>query len=257
VVDAENNYVTDLEKEHFHIAEEGEDQKIITFSKEITPISMCVVLDTSGSMKNAVSAVHEAAGQFIAQIRKEDRVLVLSFANEVVTVQAFSSDLDTLRTAINSCGAKGGTALYDAVVAAVESLRGEKGRKAIILLTDGKDENDPGTGPGSKATFDDALHKAKESGIVIYSLGLGKNIETSVLESLARETGGRAYFPPTVEDLAEVYALVAKELRSQYSLSYTSTNLQRNGEWRAVAVTVPDTDYTVRTKAGYYAPQAE
>ncbi|MBN2055809.1 VWA domain-containing protein [bacterium] len=255
VTDTDNNYVMDLEKEQFSINEDGAEQKIVTFSREVTPVSMVLVIDASGSMKKKVAEVHQAATEFIAMIQPGDRVAVVQFADGVELVQSFTADATALRDAIDKCGAKGGTALYDAVIHAVSTLHDQPGRTAIILLTDGRDENDPGTAPGSVHSFDESLEHAKTAGVTIYALGLGQNLERSVLENLARETGGRVYFPPTVDDLAEVYGFVAKELRSQYTMSYVSSNNERNGEWREVEVTVPDSDYQVRTKSGYYAPR--
>jgi len=123
----------------------------------------------------------------------------------------------------------------------------------VIVLTDGKDENDPGTAPGSKHTLDQTIRAAKEAGVTVFALGLGTKVTKQVLGDLAKETGGRAYFPPTAEDLAEVYDLIVKELRSQYTVGYTSTNPTRDGKWRAVEVTVPDKPYAVRTRKGFFA----
>jgi VWFA-related protein len=255
VLDEGNHYIMDLDQSDFAVQEDGYEQEITSFSKELTPVSMIVILDTSGSIRRQMHDVQEAAVQFISQIRPEDRVAVMTFADTVRIAQGFTSDVTVLTQAVRKTRAKGGTALYDSVVEACKSLKREKGRKAIILLTDGKDENDPGTAPGSRHSFEQALEKARESGITVYTLGLGKNISKNVLEQLASHTGGRVYFPPTVKDLKEVYGLIAAELRSQYTLGYSSTNRLHDGQWRNLEVTIRDRDYTVRTKKGYYAPR--
>jgi len=253
VTDRENNYILDLERGRFAIAEDGVPQEILRFSRELTPVSMAVVMDVSGSMRRHLSGVQEAASQFVSQIRPEDRVMIIEFSDMAKVVQRFSSDVDQLKQVIRKSQARGGTALYDALVMACDHLQHEQGRTAIILLTDGKDEDNKGTKPGSKNTFEQAVAAAKETGVTVYPLGLGKGVARGVLEDLGGQSGGRAYFPPTVEDLAEVYELVAKELRSQYSIGYSSTNRIRDGAWRDLKVEIPGTDLIVRTKEGFFA----
>ena len=253
VTDAGNNYILDLEKERFQVLEDGISQTILRFSRELTPVSMAVVMDVSGSIRRHLSGVQQAAGQFVSQIRPEDRVMIIEFSDQARMVQNFTSDVGRLKSVIDKSKARGGTALYDAVVMACDHLKRQQGRTAVILLTDGKDEDAKGTKPGSRNTFEQAVEAARESGVTVYALGLGKGVATEVLEDLSRRSGGRAYFPPTVEDLREVYGRVAEELRSQYTIGYSSTNRQRNGAWRELEVTVPGTDYLVRTKKGYFA----
>jgi len=253
VLDQENMYILELTKDDFLVEEDGIPQEIIRFSRELTPVSMTILLDTSGSIRRHMRAVQDAAIRFVSQIRPVDRVAIIAFSDNARVIQRFTSDIGTLTTAIRKTQAKGGTSLYDAIVTGCFQLRAEKGRTAIILLTDGKDENKNSTGPGSKATFDEALEKAKETGVTIYSLGLGKGVAKEVLENIAQPTGGRAYFPPTVDDLAEVYELVSKELQSQYSIGYSSTNRMKDRAWRTLDVTVPGTNYTVRSKDGFFA----
>ncbi len=253
VIDAGNNYILDLEKEQFEVLEDGIPQTIVRFSRELTPVSMAVVMDVSGSMKRHLNGVQEAAGQFVSQIRPEDRVMIIEFSDQARMVQPFTADIDQLNRVIRKSRAQGGTALYDAVAMACDQLKRQQGRTAVILLTDGKDEDNKGTKPGSRHTFEEAVEAARESGVTVYALGLGKGVATEVLEELSRKSGGRAYFPPTVEDLREVYGLVAKELRSQYTLGYSSANRLRDGAWRQLEVTVPGGDYQVRAKEGYFA----
>lgn len=253
VTDAGNNYILDLEKERFQVREDGISQTIVRFSRELTPVSMAVVMDVSGSIRRHLAGVQQAAGQFVSQIRPEDRVMIIEFSDQARMVQNFTSDVGRLKSVIDKSKARGGTALYDAVVMACNHLKRQQGRTAVILLTDGKDEDAKGTKPGSRHTFQEAVEAARESGVTVYALGLGKGVAVDVLEDLSRKSGGRAYFPPTVEDLREVYGLVAQELRSQYTIGYSSTNRLRDGAWRELEVTVPGTDYTVRTRKGYFA----
>jgi VWFA-related protein len=255
VIDAQNNYVLDLEQKDFAVSEDGVEQKIVRFSREQTAISLALVLDSSGSMKRRVQQAQDAAIRFARQIRPGDQMLVLQFSDGVQLTQPFTADVNQLVAAIHKVGAKGGTALYDALVEGCGALKEGSGRKAMLLVTDGKDENDPGTAPGSKHTYDEALEIAKESDVTIYAVGLGKEVQRDVLEGLARETGGRAYFPPAVEQLDEVYTLIGQELRSRYTIGYSSTNRVRDGAWRSVELTVPGREVQVGTKKGYYAPK--
>lgn len=253
VTDSANNYIIDLEQDRFAVSEDGVPQEILRFSREVTPVSMALVLDTSGSMKRRVSTVREAAAHFVSQIRPVDRVMVMTFADTVRVTQRLTSDVPALQAAIRSCGARGGTALYDAVVQSSKGLKREKGRTAVILLTDGKDENNPGTAPGSRHTLEQCITAAKEAGVTVYALGLGSKVARDVLETIAMETGGRAYFPPTLADVDEVYGLIARELRSQYTIGYSSTNRTRDRTWRVLEISVPGTEYAVRAKPGYTA----
>ena len=253
VADRDNNYIVDLDQERFTVVEDGVPQKILRFTREATPVSMALVLDTSGSMKRRVGAVREAAAHFVSQIRPVDRVMVMTFADRVKTIQRLTSEVPALKTAVRSAGARGGTALYDAVVQSAKGLKREKGRRAVILLTDGKDENNPGTAPGSRHTLEQCIAAAREAGVTVYAMGLGDKVAKDVLESIARETGGRAYFPPSLKDVDEVYGLIAKELRSQYTIGYSSTNRVRDGKWRSVEIRVPGTQYEVRARKGYFA----
>jgi Ca-activated chloride channel family protein len=255
VMDEANNYILDLEQGDFSVLEDGVPQEILRFSAELTPVSMAIVLDTSGSMRRRMDSVQKAASQFVSQIKPVDRAMILEFSDGVRMTQGLTSDIPALKRAIEKSAAKGGTALYDAVIDAVRRLQRMKGRTSVILLTDGKDENNAGTAAGSRHTLAECVETAKEAGVTIYTLGLGANIAKDVLTQIAQQTGGRAYFPPTVADLAEVYGKIAKELRSQYTLSYSSSNRIRDGAWRAIEIKVAGHSYIIRTKPGYFAPK--
>ena len=255
VTDEANHYILDLNQEDFSVLEDGTPQEILHFSKELTPVSMAVVLDTSGSMRRRMESVQKAASRFVSQITPVDRAMVLEFSDGVRMTQGLTSDIPALKRAIESTSAKGGTALYDAVIDAVRRLQRMRGRTSVILLTDGKDENNAGTAAGSHHTLAECVETAKEAGVTIYTLGLGANIARDVLTQIARQTGGRAYFPPTVADLAEVYGKIAEELRSQYTLSYSSSNRIRDGAWRNIEIKIAGHAYIIRTKPGYFAPK--
>jgi len=247
----EHRPAVNLSKEDLVLEEDGVRQSIIDFYIEKRPMSLAVILDSSGSMQPAMDKVHVAAGRFVENLGREDRALVIDFDEKVYLLQDLTNDKDMLRKAITSTNALGGTALYDALYASFRRLRGIEGRKAIILLTDGDDTS-------SKFSFKRILDEAKVSDMIIYPVGLGTMVLDidlrRILKTLAEETGGRAYFPSKVEELEGVYREIADELKSQYYITYEPTNTVWDGRWRKIKLEgAPGRDLDVRTRSGYYA----
>ena len=191
----------DLSLDDLSIIEDGVPQKVDTFQEAVAPVSIVLALDASGSMAKAVENVKVAAKSFVKALRPEDALGVLLFSDTSV----FAHDLTTKRqdsiAAIDGYGAKGGTALYDGLTDALLRLKRTEGRKVIVVLSDGRDENNPGTGPGSTHTQNDVLVALKETDAVIYPIGLGPRVDRALLERLAAESGGIAYFPEDVSSL--------------------------------------------------------
>ena len=133
-------------------------------------------------------------------------------------------------------------------------LKKEKGRRAIVVLSDGRDENNPGTAPGSAHTFDEVLTLAREVGATVFTVGLGPRVDGEVLERLAQLSGGEAYFSTDVAQLASQFGHVIENLRQRYVVSYSSTNFDRNGEWRAVEIRPRASGIVVTSMPGYFAP---
>jgi Ca-activated chloride channel family protein len=240
-----------LKKEDLVLEEDGVRQKIIDFYIEKRPMTLAVILDSSGSMQAAMDKVHVAAGRFVDNLGIEDRALVIDFDEKVYLLQDLTNDKDLLRRAITSTNALGGTALYDALYASFRRLRGIEGRKAIILLTDGDDTS-------SKFSFKRILDEAKVSDMIIYPVGMGTTFLDvdlrRILKTLSEETGGRAYFPSKVEELQDVYQEIADELKSQYYLTYEPANTVWDGRWRKIKLDgASGRDLDVRTRSGYYA----
>ena len=155
----------------------------------------------------------------------------------------FAHDLTTKRqqsiAAIDAYVASGGTALYDGLTDALMRLKRTEGRKVVVLLSDGRDEDNAGTGPGSARTQNDVFAALEDTDAVIYPIGLGPRVDRALLERLAAESGGIAYFPEDVSSLRDNYARVVEGLRRRYVVSYTSTNPARDGAWRAVQIETP------------------
>lgn len=246
----EHRFVVDLKKEDMVLEEDGKAQKIVDFYIEERPITLAVILDSSGSMQAALNTVHSAAGRFIEGLGEEDQALVIDFDEKVFLLQSLTTDKKALHKAITSTRALGGTALYDALHASYRRIKAIDGRKAIILLTDGDDT-------ASKFSFKRVLDEAKLSDIIIFPIGLRTSVLDldlrHVLKTLAEQTGGRAYFPDKVSELQGVYEEISTELRSQYYITYEPSNASWDGRWREIKLTAPGKDVDIRTRRGYYA----
>jgi Ca-activated chloride channel family protein len=265
VVDSEQRYVTDLHRDDFEVFENGVRQRLTFFGQTDVPLALALLLDTSASMEGALATAQEAAIGFVRQLEARDLATVIDFDSRVSILQEFTNNYAELEGAIRRTSAGGSTALYNAVYIALKTLNtmrlpeeeGALRRRAIILLSDGEDT-------ASLVGFDEVLDLASRSDIVIYAIGLGGREPMArgsfqdapfILRQLAQHTGGRAFFPLRAIDLAEVYGDIRRELSSQYSLAYQSSNPQGDGEFRRVAVRVNRAGTSVRTRPGYYAPR--
>ena len=138
---------------------------------------------------------------------------------------------------------------------ALMAVKPTKGRKVVVLLSDGRDEDNAGTGPGSARTQKDVFLALRETDATIYPIGLGPRVDREFLERLAAESGGAAYFPEDVSNLRDDYARIVEELRRRYLVSYTSTNGARDGAWRTVQIKTRQDELIVRSRGGYAAPE--
>jgi len=170
----------------------------------------------------------------------------------------FAHDLSTLRLwtldAISGYVAAGGTALYDAINGSLTRLRNVEGRRAVVVLTDGRDEDNPGTGPGSQATWDDVLAALDETEALVFTIGLGPNVDREKLEQIAELSGGESYFPEDVSSLETEYRRILENLRRRYIIGYTSTNSTHDGAWREVVIRSRQEGVIIEHKGGYFAP---
>jgi len=251
--DKNDQLVTDLTRDDFRIFEDGKEQQILEFYAEDRPITLAILLDTSGSMREQMKEVHEAAGSFVDTVREQDRALVATFDDKVFLIQDLTSDKAALKEAITSTEAIGATAVYDALHAAYRKLRGIQGRKAIVLLTDGDDTS-------SQFGFERILEEAKSESVIVYAIGLGGSFGPgrNVIQSFPEETGGRAFFVRKASELGETYQRIAEELRKQYSITYSTPNRTWDGRWIGVEVKARNEKLEVHARRGYFAvrPQA-
>jgi Ca-activated chloride channel family protein len=265
VTDAADNYVTNLDSKDFAVYEDGIRQELSLFTHENLPISMVIMIDTSASMEEKIAVAQQAAIRFIKTLRPVDLAQIVQFNDRATTLQPFTNDHEALETAILATETSGPTALHNALYIALKDLARDRNpkelrRRAIVLLSDGEDT-------ASLVTDDQVLELAKKNEINIYAISLRPNRPQDrmrqafsqaeyLLTSLARETGGRVYFPASLSELDAVYDRIAEELRTLYSVGYVSSNSRRDGKWRRIVVRVPDHEgVTVRHKLGYYAPE--
>ncbi len=237
------------------VLEDGVEQKIDTFQEATAPVTMVLTLDQSGSMKKSADKVVEAAAAFVETLRPEDWLGVITFADKSKVAHGFSQERETTLQAIAGYTADGGTALYDALCDSVLMLKPYKNRKAIVVLTDGRDEDNPGIGPGSVRTWEQVVGLVREVDVTVFAVGLGTKIDPERLTTLASVSGGQAYFPTEVSELSAQYARIVDNLRHRYIIGYTSTNSSRDGKWRSVEIRTRSAGIMVRSRPGYFAPE--
>ena len=281
VRDKKNGLITDLKQDDFKIYEDGVEQKIAYFSKDMNlPITLAILIDTSGSMQNILGAEQDAASRFVKTVMRgnKDEAIVISFDFDVNLLADFTQDPEVLEEGIHrarisavSAGGvvtpgtipnnnAGGTNLYDAVyLASHDELATEAGRKAIVVLSDAEDT-------GSKLSLNEAIESAQRSDAVIHFLrlsdepfyfGMGMTYNGSgVARKMADETGGREIEIKSEKNLEGAFALISEELRSQFVLGYYPTNIKHDGTFRKVKVDVARPDSRVLARKGYYAPNS-
>jgi len=264
VTDAQNRVITGLDREHFRVWEDKLEQKIEYFNAEDVPVSIGMVFDLSGSMKDKISTAREAAVTFLNSGNPQDEYFLVTFSNRPELAEEFTTDIGKLRNRLVFEGTKGMTALYDAVYLGLEKLKdGTQPKKALLLITDGEDNR-------SRYTFANVREFVKEQDIQVYAIGIVSDWNSqlgsgrtgrALIEELSDLTGGHAFFPDSVYDLEDICSKIAVELKNQYVLGYKSTNETKDGKWRKIKVQVDGPKgvgrLNVRFKTGYYAAASE
>ncbi|MBZ5587906.1 MAG: VWA domain-containing protein [Acidobacteriia bacterium] len=251
VLDSKTKPVEGLQLADFEVLEDGVKQSISHFAlQKQLPIRMGLVLDTSGSMEKTLPEVQRVVIGFLRNLlQPRDRAYVLAFSERPNLIEGFTADFKALERALIGLKADGETALYDATVYGLFQFSGVRGRKSMVILTDGEDN-------ASQMDFEKTLDYAKRSGATIYTVGIDLPITKigirSQLTRLARNTGGDAFFLPRGVALEPVYERIDKELRSQYLLAYTSTSEAPPDAFRKLTVKVSRPKVEVRTISGYY-----
>ena len=256
VVDDKQHIVTDLDRSAFTVLEDGKPQTIISFHHEDIPVAMGIVIDNSGSMREKRAKVNQAALNLVRSSNPQDEVFVVNFNDEYYLDQDFTNDLLKLKEALEKIDAKGGTALYEAVVASAEHLKktARLERKVLFVVTDGEDN-------ASRETLEQAVKQLQEeNGPSVYAIGILGDEEhpkraKRALEIIAQRTGGLSFFPKTLDEVDEISRQVAHDIRNQYTIGYKPTNPRSSGGFRTIRVEAKRGrgKLMVRTKSGYYA----
>ena len=255
-----NRLVPDLKTDNFEVFEDGVKQTLISFQHTDLPVSIGLVVDNSGSMYRKRPAVNKSALDLVLASNPQDEAFVVNFSDEAFIDQEFTSDVNKLRDGLGHIESRGGTALYDAVAASADKLVADAKRpkQVLILITDGEDND-------STLNLEQTIRRVQQlSGPVIYSIGLLFGDEMSraevrharrALEMLSTETGGMAFFPKSIEQIDQIAAEVARDIRNQYTLGYHSTKPTTEPGFRRVQVMAEAkgmNKLTVRTRTGYF-----
>lgn len=260
VIDDKDHIITDLEKSAFTVYEDGKPQIITSFRHEDIPVAMGIVIDNSGSMREKRDRVNKAALNLVRASNPQDQVFIVNFNDEYYLDQDFTSNIAKLREALEKVEARGGTALYDALVASADHLskNAKLQKKVLFVITDGEDN-------ASQENLEEAVHHLQqENGPTVYAIGiLGEERAKRArraLQTLAERTGGIAFLPRNADEVDQISRTVAHDIRNQYTIGYKPTNPKSTGGYRSIRVEAKAAHYhklTVRTRSGYYANQEQ
>jgi VWFA-related protein len=256
VLDKDGRMIPDILQSNFKVTENMVEQELKLFRREDVPVSMCVVIDSSGSMKDKYTRVVAAASALIKASNPDDEVCFVNFNDLYYKDQGFTDDLGKLEEAMERIDTHGGTAMQDALSATIDYVKaeGKHDKKVIVMVTDGVDNS------SSKVTLEDLLKTVRDTEVLIYSIGLLSEEERGerkkaerALNNLAEVSGGFAYFPKDLQEVEDITPRIAHEIRNQYILAYTPEG-PLDGSYRRLKVEVKGVrGATVRHRAGYYA----
>ena len=260
VIDDKQHMITNLDKNAFAVFEDGKPQEIRSFRHEDIPISLGIVIDNSGSMREKRTKVNKAALNLVRASNPQDEVFVVNFSDEYFLDQPFTNKINLLQEALEKYETRGGTALYDAIVASSDELKkhGKLQKKILFVVTDGEDD-------ASRESLEQAVRMLQaENGPTVYAIGLlsdeRQRRARRALETIAERTGGLAFFPRTLDDVDAISSTVARDIRNQYTIGYKPTTPKTVAGYRTIRVDAHARGYgklIVRTRSGYYAGQEQ
>lgn len=261
VLDDRGRFAEGLKPENFRVFEDKVEQKLSVFKREDIPVSMGLVIDNSGSMRDKRPRVNEAAITLVEASNKQDEAFVVNFNDDFYLDldKDFTNSIPELKEALERIDSRGSTALYDAIIGSLDHLKkGKKDKKVLLIVTDGEDNT-------SHNTLEKTIREIQKTDTVIYTIGLlseeskrSAKKAKRALEEIAKSSGGLSYFPENVDDVHNICEQVAHDIRNQYTLAYYPTNTKKDGTFRAVQVEVIPPrgrgKLVARTRNGYYAP---
>jgi Ca-activated chloride channel family protein len=264
VVDDKGRLVTDLDRGNFQVWEDNVPQTIASFQHRDVPVSLGILVDNSGSMRDKRAAVNDATLHLVRVSNSADAAFVVNFSDRAILDQGFTSDMNLLEKGLSHIDSKGGTALYDAIVASANEMarHATQQKQVLLIITDGEDN-------ASRLTLQQAIRRVQAlDGPVVYTIGLlyedlSKEEAAAArkdLETLSLETGGVAYFPRSLTDVDDIAVQVARDIRNQYTLGYHSSKAASLGGYRTVRVEAKAPKrgiMTVRTRKGYFPKQQQ
>jgi Ca-activated chloride channel family protein len=261
VLDDRQRFAEGLKQENFRVLEDKVEQKLAVFKREDVPVSMGLVIDNSGSMRDKRPRVNEAAITLVQASNPQDEAFVVNFNDDFYLDldKDFTNSIPELKEALERIDSRGSTALYDALIGSLDHLKkASKDKRVLLMVTDGEDNT-------SHNSLEKTIRELQRTDTVVYTIGLlgeenKKNAKRArkALEQIAQASGGLSFFPENVEDVHSICEQVAQDIRHQYTLAYYPTNTRRDGSFRAVQVEVIPPrgrgKLVARAKNGYYAP---
>jgi len=261
VTDKHNRLISGLERGNFEVYEDNVKQSIEFFTNEDTPLSIGIIFDISGSMQDKIERARDALNAFVQTCHNNDDFFLVTF-NQRPALAAEFSDGNTVMNKLESAYASGGTALYDAIYMGLGEIpRGRHNKRALLIISDGEDTT-------SRHSYGELTRMLKEANVQVYCIGIlspmylvfGDTLNTqgtAILDEIAKQTGGKSFFPRKQKELENIVTRIALELRRQYSIGYLPTNQDRNGKWRKVKIRLTPPpglpSLSVRSRDGYYA----
>jgi VWFA-related protein len=260
VIDGSGQPVENLTQDAFHVYEDGVPQTIIGFRHEDVPVSLGILIDSSGSMYDKRAAVDAASLDMVKLSNRQDEAFLVDFSSEAYIDQDFTNSIEKLQQGLAYIKSSGGTAMYDAVIASADYLskNAKRSKQVLLIVTDGDDN-------ASSGTLEQTIRRVQDlDGPQIYCIGLlfGEDVSHSearhsreVLSELAAQTGGQAYFPRSLREVDGIAHEVAQDIRSQYTIEYRSTKSPELGGYRQIHVEAKEKGYRglqVRTRTGYF-----
>ncbi|HTS47280.1 MAG TPA: VWA domain-containing protein [Bryobacteraceae bacterium] len=256
VSDKSGKLITDIPQKAFKVYENGAEQPIKIFRREDVPISLGIIIDNSGSMREKRQKVETASLDLVRASNPQDEVFIVNFNDDAWLDVPFTSDIKKMEEGIAKIDSRGGTAMRDAINLSMDYLRkeGKRQKKVLLVITDGNDN-------ASSISLEKLVNRAQQEEVLLYSIGLlneeerrEARIAKRALDELTRESGGMAFYPKAPSEVDQITLQVAREIRNQYTIGYSPTLQAMDGSFRQIRVTVSGSGHPiVRTRTGYYA----